>query len=155
MESTKIDYLKEITTLDGAVPFLKDIWNFFNTKGMKTVVVSLNSLDSFNIDLELTESLGCPIHLLLDNHDCENRWAILQKTLKVLKLFIEIITVFIPFVLKKFQISFKKGISPSKDDIVFKKSICAKEFSSQYFFIQFQEYSIFFVLRFLANIHRF
>ena len=86
MESTKIDYLKEITTLDGAVPFLKDIWNFFNTKGMKTVYISLNAFNSFAVDLEVTENLGCPLHLLFDTTEIEDRWKTLQQTLKERKI---------------------------------------------------------------------
>jgi hypothetical protein len=82
MSAVKDEFLKEIKTLDGPIPMLKDIWNFFNTKGMRTSIISVNSFTSFNVDLELTESLGCNIHLLLDNNECENRWTILQKTLK-------------------------------------------------------------------------
>ncbi len=82
VDAPKVEFLKEIVTVDGPVPMLKDIWNFFNTKGMKTVVISVNSFNSFHVDLELTESLGCPIHLLVDNEESENRWKILQKTLK-------------------------------------------------------------------------
>lgn len=86
MADTKQDYLKEIDTLDGKIPILKDIWNFFNTKGMKTNYLSFNSNKSFAVDLEISETLGCPLHLIYDTPEVENRWKAIIQTLKERKI---------------------------------------------------------------------
>ena len=78
--------LKRIDTPAGKVPFLKDIWSVFSSKGTKTNVVSVNSCDSFPVDIEICEGLGCQLQLLLSDPASQARWDILTKTLKERKI---------------------------------------------------------------------
>jgi hypothetical protein len=79
-------FLRLVPTEGGDVPFLKDIWNFFGVKGTKTVFLSINPEKSFWVDLEVCESLGCPIHILTNSEVVEKKWEIVSKTLKARKI---------------------------------------------------------------------
>ena len=80
------NFTKLITTDDGEVPFLRDIWGFFSMKGVKTFFVSVNPSNSFRLDLEICENLGCPIHIFTDSDAVEEKWAVVAKTLKARKI---------------------------------------------------------------------
>ncbi len=79
-------YFKKISTEDGDVPFLKDIWSFFGTKGIKTQFLTVNPDTSFKVDLEVCESLGCPIRIVTDKDSVEEKWNILRETVKTRKI---------------------------------------------------------------------
>lgn len=80
------NFSKLFATDDGEIPFLKDIWGFFSMKGVKTVFVSVNPNNSFRLDLEICENLGCPIRIYTDSEDIEQKWAIVSRTLKARKI---------------------------------------------------------------------
>jgi hypothetical protein len=80
------NFTKLIPTDDGEVPFLRDIWGFFSMKGVKTFFASVNPNNSFRLDLEVCENLGCPIHIFTDSDDIEGKWAVVAKTLKARKI---------------------------------------------------------------------
>ena len=42
-------------------PFVKNAWNLFSKKGKKTVFISIGSSDSAIADLEIAETIGCPL----------------------------------------------------------------------------------------------
>ena len=89
-EVEKVDELenivKRLDTPAGKIPFLKDIWSVFSSKGTKTTFVSVNSCDSFPVDIEICEGLGCQLQLLLSDPASQARWDILTKTLKERKI---------------------------------------------------------------------
>ena len=80
------NFTKLFSTDDGDVPFLRDIWGFFSMKGVKTVFVSVNPNNSFRLDLEICENLGCPIRIFTDSNEIEEKWAVIAKTLKSRKI---------------------------------------------------------------------
>ena len=78
----KNEYSKVIETSDGQVPFLKDLWSFYSSKGVKTAFFSVNPENSFELDLLISEGLGCPIRILTNKDSIEQKWTIIQRTLK-------------------------------------------------------------------------
>jgi hypothetical protein len=63
-------------------PFLKDIWSFFLEKGSKTVFFSIGTSDSPLAELEIAESLGCPIHIFDTTDDSANQWNSVKSILE-------------------------------------------------------------------------
>ena len=76
------NYSKYIETSDGQIPFLKDLWSFYSSKGVKTSFFSINPENSFELDLLISEGLGCPIRILTNKESIEQKWSIIQRTLK-------------------------------------------------------------------------
>ena len=64
------------------VPFLKDLWSFFSSKGVKTNFFSVNPDASLTLDLDICESLGCPVRVLTNSAAIETKWSIIASTLK-------------------------------------------------------------------------
>jgi hypothetical protein len=79
-------YFRMIQTEDGEVPFLQDIWGFFSKKGIKTQFYSFFSDKSFKVDLEVCESLGCPIHIYVTEDELVAKWETIKSTLKTRKI---------------------------------------------------------------------
>jgi len=76
-------HLKSVKTAAGEeIPFLKDLWSFFSSKGVKTNFFSVNPDASFGLDLDICESLGCPIRVLTNSAAIETKWSIIAATLK-------------------------------------------------------------------------
>ena len=76
------DLLKTVTTPSGEIPFVKDLWGFFSSKGKKTVFYTVNPDESFTLDLDICEGLGCPIRLLTNQDSVIARWDKVSSTLK-------------------------------------------------------------------------
>lgn len=79
-------FFRKIQTEDGEVPFLQDVWGFFSKKGIKTQFYSFFSDKSFKLDLELCESLGCPINIFVTNDELTAKWDTIKATLKNRKI---------------------------------------------------------------------
>lgn len=76
-------HLKSVKTASGEeIPFLKDLWSFFSSKGVKTNFFSVNPDASFILDLDICESLGCPVRVLTNRANIEAKWSIIAATLK-------------------------------------------------------------------------
>lgn len=45
-------------------PCLKDLWSLYSKKGIKTVFASIGTSKSCLADLEIAETLGCPLHVV-------------------------------------------------------------------------------------------
>ena len=88
MEAPKeeIGLFKMISTHEGEVPFLRDVWAFFGSKGVKTQFFSVNPDLTYKVDIEVCESLGCPIRILTDKESVEQKWEILRETVKSRKI---------------------------------------------------------------------
>ena len=78
--------MRMIKTEDGEVPFLKDLWSFFSSKGVKTSFVTFNPEKTFQVDLEICEGLGCPIQIYTNKDSVEKRWEVISRTLKNRKI---------------------------------------------------------------------
>ncbi len=77
---------KMIQTEDGEVPFLRDIWSFFGAKGVKTQFYSINPDLSYKVDIEIVESLGCPVRILTDKDAVEQKWEVVRNVVKTRKI---------------------------------------------------------------------
>ena len=77
------EHLKSIKSIAGEeIPFLKDLWSFFSSKGVKTNFFSVNPDASFALDLDICESLGCPVRVLTNSASIETKWSVIAATLK-------------------------------------------------------------------------
>lgn len=67
-------------------PFLADIWDFFLEKGSRTVFVSVGNSGSPLAELEIGESLGCPIHIFDNSEETGKSWEEVKTLLKTRKV---------------------------------------------------------------------
>ncbi len=63
-------------------PCLENLWDFYNKKGIKTVFLSVGSTISAGADLEIAETLGCPVHILDSREETEKNWEEAKAILK-------------------------------------------------------------------------
>lgn len=66
-------------------PMVSNVWDFFSTKGTKTVFVSVGTGKTCVPDLEFAETIGCPI-LKLDVPEDTQKWTEVKELLKVRKV---------------------------------------------------------------------
>lgn len=52
-------------------PILNELWDFYNKKGIKTVFFSIGNKTSATADLDIAETLGCPINIFHKDEDVE------------------------------------------------------------------------------------
>jgi len=64
------------------LPMLEKLWDFYSLKGNKTVFVNIGTSSSPLAELEIAESLGCPIHTVEPDQENRNLW---NKVLEILK----------------------------------------------------------------------
>ena len=65
-------------------PMLANVWDFFSTKGTKTVFVSVGTGSTCLPDLDFAETIGCKI-LKLDTPDVSAKWQEVTEILKTRK----------------------------------------------------------------------
>lgn len=63
-------------------PILENLWNFYEKKGIKTVFFSVGSSEKAFADLDIAETLGCPIHIFEVRESAVNGWNEVQQILK-------------------------------------------------------------------------
>ena len=66
-------------------PMLDSIWDFFSSKGSKTVFVSVGSSPSPLPELEIGEMLGCKLHLFEPKPAAQQDWEAIKDVLKTRK----------------------------------------------------------------------
>jgi len=64
------------------IPFLEKLWEFYSSKGIKTVFLSVGTSSSPLAELEVAETLGCPVHVVEPNTEKQDLW---NKVLTILK----------------------------------------------------------------------
>ena len=64
------------------LPMLQNLWEFYSSKGIKTVFVSLGTSSSPLGELEVIETLGCPIHIIEYNSEKLELWGKVKDILK-------------------------------------------------------------------------
>lgn len=63
-------------------PMIETLWDFFAEKGIKTVFVSVGVGANPHADLEIAETLGCPLHIFEVRETILNDWEKIQVILK-------------------------------------------------------------------------
>lgn len=79
IESIKI---KSIGIANDEWPILENLWNFYEKKGIKTVFFSVGSSPRAMADLEIAETLGCPVHIFEVRKEGIDGWNEVQQILK-------------------------------------------------------------------------
>jgi hypothetical protein len=64
------------------IPIIDKLWEFYVSKGTKTVFVSLGTSSSPLAELEIGEILGCPIHVVDPSKENHKRWNQVSEILK-------------------------------------------------------------------------
>lgn len=63
-------------------PMLESLWDFFSEKGIKTIFVSIGIGENPHTDLEIAETLGCPLHIYDVRENILTNWETVQSILK-------------------------------------------------------------------------
>ena len=63
-------------------PMIEKLWDFFSEKGVKTVFFSVGVSESPMPDLEIAETLGCPVHVFEVRDSVIKGWEEVQTILK-------------------------------------------------------------------------
>jgi hypothetical protein len=66
-------------------PVFRNLWDFFSSKGNKTIFLSIGESASPMVELHLSETLGCKVHLLTENPEYQQKWTEIQSVLKTRK----------------------------------------------------------------------
>lgn len=85
MSNTSVPEEKQ-TKLVGAnssnpLPIINKLWDFYSTKSIKTVFISLGTSSSPIAELEIAETLGCPLHVVEYNKEKLSGW---EKAISIL-----------------------------------------------------------------------
>jgi hypothetical protein len=72
---------------NGSDPFpcLKDLFALFQRKGIRTVFFSIGASKSALADLEIAESIGCPINIICETEAASKNWMEVRNVLKTHK----------------------------------------------------------------------
>ena len=87
MSSTPVTVSQSLTTLVGEkgcdpFPMIDNAWDVFSGKGIRTVFLSIGNSKSVAADLDMAESLGCPVHAVpLSSKEAEE-WKEVTQILK-------------------------------------------------------------------------
>jgi hypothetical protein len=63
-------------------PCIRNIWTLYSKKGPKTIVLSIGNSKSCIADLDLSELLGCPIHIIPLSSEQHNQWLEVVEIIK-------------------------------------------------------------------------
>ena len=81
-------------------PVVRNLWDFFSSKGSKVVFFSLGESQSPNVELHFSENLGCKIHIFDPRPEGASNWEDVCNVLKNRKL-LETTTSFAKSALKR------------------------------------------------------
>ena len=56
-------------------PILDKLWDYFSLKGIKVVFASIGTSSSPLTDLEIAETMGCPLHVFAVRELCSDVWV--------------------------------------------------------------------------------
>ena len=74
--------LKLIGLNDDTWPTMQNIWDFYSKKGIKTVFLNIGVSTTAYTELEISESLGCPIHIWDAREEVAPMWEEVKQILK-------------------------------------------------------------------------
>lgn len=66
-------------------PILDKLWDYFSLKGIKVVFASIGTSSSPLTDLEIAETMGCPLHIFEVRKEKLGEWEEVKNILKVRK----------------------------------------------------------------------
>lgn len=81
MSSSQIK-IKSIGVQNDNWPMVDNLWNIYEKKGTKTVFFTIGSSEKAFSDLEIAETLGCPIHIFEVRESVVAGWNEVQQILK-------------------------------------------------------------------------
>jgi hypothetical protein len=61
---------------------ISELWDFYNKKGIKTVFMSVGASSTAYSELEISETLGCPIHIYDTRTETIQNWSEIKEILK-------------------------------------------------------------------------
>ena len=73
------------TTLLGATdpfPCISDLFAFYHKKGIRTVFFSIGISKNVGADLEIAETIGCPIHVICETEADSKNWMEVRDVLR-------------------------------------------------------------------------
>ena len=68
------------------LPMIEQLWNFYSSKGNKTVFLNVGTSTSPLAELEVAESLGCPLHVVEVSSEKRELWNKVVDILKTRKV---------------------------------------------------------------------
>ena len=74
--------VKLVGTGEDTWPILENLWGFYTEKGVKTVFVSVGITNNAVADLDIAETLGCPVHLWDVRNEATVAWDEVRQILK-------------------------------------------------------------------------
>jgi hypothetical protein len=77
--------ISNIGTKEEPYPMLGNVWDFFSTKGTKTVFVSVGTGNTCLPELDFAETIGCKV-LKLDTPETSKKWTEVVEVLKTRKV---------------------------------------------------------------------
>ena len=66
-------------------PMIESLWDFYNTKGIRTVFFSVGTSPSVLADAEIAETIGCPVYIFDPREEAKKAWEEVTETLKTRK----------------------------------------------------------------------
>ena len=80
----KLGFLTSLIGEKGGDPFpmMDRVWDIYSGKGIRTVFLTIGASKSALADLEIGESLGCPINIVTLNDAEKNSWTEVANILK-------------------------------------------------------------------------
>lgn len=102
--------------------FIEKLWEFYSSKGIKTVFVNIGTSSSPLAELEICETLGCPLHVVEPNAEKQELWNKVSLILKNRKDTEETVCDFTKDVVNKWVLSKNLKVS-SKLPFFYKGSI--------------------------------
>jgi len=66
-------------------PCIKDLYLLFQRKGIRTIFLSIGASSSCMPDLEIAETIGCPVNIICANHSEAAAWDEVKECLKTHK----------------------------------------------------------------------
>jgi len=82
--STAVNIPKMVLGKNGSnpLPMIERLWDFYSSKGNKTVFLNVGTSSSPLAELEIVESLGCPLHIIEPSSLKRDMW---KKVVEILK----------------------------------------------------------------------
>jgi hypothetical protein len=63
-------------------PILEKLWDYYSLKGIKVVFMNIGTSSSPLVELEIAETMGCPLHIFEVRQDKLDQWEEVKKILK-------------------------------------------------------------------------
>jgi hypothetical protein len=82
MEPKQTLKIKLIGLKEDTWPMIEDLWQYYAKKGIKTVFLNVGVSSAAYADLEIAETLGCPVHTWDPRDEVSQKWDEVKQILK-------------------------------------------------------------------------